>query len=127
MDANNYETFSLIDDEELEHFDCSTKEISDDDMDNLNMWLYLKDKFQISNEARGELSRSAKEVPNLYKMTKQMKELSSKWIMKPTPGDMEGIQISFVEGLEENVRRLKLNKVIIDGDNKIKWRWKKHS
>ena len=121
VETNNYETFSLINDDELEHFDISNQDVSESDLDNLNMWLYLKDKFQISHEAWGELSKSAKGMPNLYQIAKQTKKLNGRWNLRSTPGEMEGVQISFVESLGENVRRLKCSGVINQGDTiKIK-------
>lgn len=113
--TNNYETQTLnLIDEDFETPCNSPKEIND--IDNLNTWLYLKDKFQISNEAWREISKHASDVPNLYNMEKWVQLVNSKWSLKPTPGDTEGIQISFVESLEENIRQLKANQVINDKD-----------
>ena len=49
-DTNKYETFNLIDDDEIQFTDSETNELTDKDLDDLNMWIYLKDKFNISNE-----------------------------------------------------------------------------
>ncbi|CAB3981192.1 Hypothetical predicted protein [Paramuricea clavata] len=51
VETNEYEVFDLINDEELSFTKTEPQELSDNDMDNVNMWLYLKDKFNISNEA----------------------------------------------------------------------------
>lgn len=42
-DTNQYETFNLIDDGELEFTENDPEELTDTDVDNINMWLYLKD------------------------------------------------------------------------------------
>ena len=39
------------------------------------MWLYLKDKFNISNEAWHEISMKAVDVPNKHAIGKRIKEL----------------------------------------------------
>ena len=50
-DTNKYETLSLIDEDDLPLADSEAKgkELTDDDLDDLNMWIYLKDKFNVSN------------------------------------------------------------------------------
>ena len=64
-------------------------ELTDGDLDNINMWLYLKDKFHISNEIWHEIAMKAKGVPNTNRICKQINELNKKWNLKPTPGDLE--------------------------------------
>ena len=55
------------------------------------MWLYLKDKFIISNEAWHEIAIKANDLPNIYSIKKQINEPNSEWNLKPTPGDAEGV------------------------------------
>ena len=50
-DTNQYETFNLVDDGELDFTENDPEVLTDDALDNINMWLYLKDKFNISDEA----------------------------------------------------------------------------
>ena len=45
------------------------------EVDDLNMWLYLKDKFNISNEALREFSAKAKDFPKLSKVIKRVNGL----------------------------------------------------
>ena len=80
------------------------KAVDEQQISDLNMWLYLKDKFQISNEAWHELAMKSGETPNLYKILKHMRTMNSKWDLKPTPGKAEGVQISFCDSLIENVK-----------------------
>ena len=70
------------------------------------MWLYLKDKFNISNEAWHEIAMKANGVPNTYSIKKRIKELNSKWNLKPTPGDTEGVQLGFSDSLQEHIVKL---------------------
>jgi len=66
IDTNQYETFNLVGEGELTFTESDPKELTNDDLDNINMWLYLKDKFNISNEAWHEISMKANGVPNTY-------------------------------------------------------------
>ena len=85
------------------------------------MWLYLKDKFNISNEAWHEISMKANGVPNTYSIKKRINEINSKWALRPTPGDAEGVQLGFAESLREHIVRLQQNGEIKDGETiKIK-------
>ena len=65
-DTNQYETFNLFGEGELTCTVSDPKELTNDDLDNINMWLYLKDKFNISNEAWHEIAMKANGVPNTY-------------------------------------------------------------
>lgn len=67
------------------------------------MWLHLKDKFNISNEAWHEIAMTANGVPDTYSIKKQINELNSKWNLKPSPGDAEGVQLGFAETLQEHI------------------------
>ena len=55
-DTNQYETFNLVDDGELDFTENDPEVLTDDALDNINMWLYLKDKFNISDEAWREIA-----------------------------------------------------------------------
>lgn len=84
------------------------------------MWLYLKDKFNISNEAWRELSVKAKDFPKLSDMTKRINELNDTWELSRTPGEAEGVQVKFEDSLQKQLARLNLKentiKVKLRGD-----------
>ena len=80
------------------------------------MWLYLKDKFNISNEAWHEIAMKANGVPNTYSIKKRIKELNSKWNLKPTPGDTEGVQLGFSDSLQEHIVKLQQTGEIKGGE-----------
>ena len=106
-ETNQYETFNLVEGENgLEFTESETRELTNDDLDNINMWLYLKDKFNISNEAWHEISMKAVDVPSKHAIGKRIKELNKNWNLKPTPGRAEGIQTGFGESLKEQIIRL---------------------
>ena len=75
------------------------------------MWIYIKDRFNISNEAWHELATKTKQMPNNYKIEKKLKELNAKWNLQPTPGQAERVQLSFRESLEEQEIRLQGKRV----------------
>lgn len=49
-DNNQHETFNLVEEGELSFTESDPKELTNDDLDNINVGLYLKDKFNISHE-----------------------------------------------------------------------------
>ena len=81
-ETNQYETFNLVGEGELPFTESDPKALNNDDIDNINMWLYLKDKFNISNEAWHEIAIKANGLPNTYSIKKQINELNSKWNLK---------------------------------------------
>ena len=120
-ETNQYETFNLVGEGELPFTESDPEALNNDDIDNINMWLYLKDKFIISNEAWHEIAIKANDLPNIYSIKKQINELNSEWNLKPTPGDAEGVQLGFAESLQEHIVRLQKNGEINDGETiKIK-------
>ena len=55
-------------------------------------------------------------TPTLWQaIKKQINELKSKWALKSTPGDAEGVQVGFAESLQDHVVRLQQNGEIRDG------------
>ena len=83
------------------------------------MWIYIKDRFNISNEAWHELATKTKQMPNNYKIEKKLKELNAKWNLQPTPGQAERVQLSLRESLEEQEIRLQ-GKGVFHMNTKIK-------
>ena len=118
-ETEQYETFSLIDTDELPLKETNQRELTDEDLDDINMWIYIKDKFNISNEAWHELAMKTKQMQNNYRMNNRMKELNANWNLKPTPGEAEGVQISFKDSLEEQIIRLQ-GKGVLNMNTKIK-------
>lgn len=112
QDTEEVEIFVFMDDSELNVTGEDEKEISQCEVDDMNMWLYIKDKFNISNEAWHEVAMKSKDPPCLNKMLKHMKGLNNKWNIQPTPGEAEGVQISFKESVVEQIRRLKAKGVL---------------
>ena len=66
--------------------------IDEDDVNTVNMMLYLKDWHNISHEAYHELAKVCKDMPRHYKLKQKISELNSLWDIKPTPNDTHGVQ-----------------------------------
>ena len=96
-DTGKLETFGLLEEGELPFIDNTEKEMTD--KDELHMWMYLKDKFDISNEAWREFSVKAKDMPKLSQITKRISELNTSWNLSCTPGEAEGVQVKFEDSL----------------------------
>ena len=70
-DTNQYEAVTLADEGELEFTEGDPKELTDGELDTLNMWLYLKEKFNISNEAWHEFAMNSTDVPTNIQSQKE--------------------------------------------------------
>ena len=111
-DTQQYETISLVEEGELQLLETEPRELTDNDIDDINMWVYLKEKLNISNEAWHELAMKCKDMPTKYKICKHLDKLNANWNLRSTPGEAEGVQISFRESLEEQIKRLQKNGVL---------------
>ena len=65
-ETDEYETFNLVGEGELPFTESDPKALNNEDIDNINMWLYLKDKFINSNEACMKLPLRLMISPNIY-------------------------------------------------------------
>lgn len=77
-DTEQYDTFNLIDEEQLPP-EAEGNELSDSQVDDINYWIYVKDKFSISNEAWHELAIKCKSIPNKYQTAQRVNGLDG-WL-----------------------------------------------
>lgn len=108
-------------------FGQNIESVSNDDLDMLNMILFVKDRYNISGEAYHQLARICKDLPRHWKLKRRIKELNSLWNIYPTPNGTIGIQQKLEDRLSVRIRhlashsQLKSNKVSIklagDGTN----------
>ena len=61
------------------------------------------------------MASRSKTIPNTYKTTQKINELNQQWRIRDTPGQAEGVQISFKESLEEQIANLQ-RKEDLEGD-----------
>lgn len=94
----------------------------------VNQTLYIKERFNMSNQAYHEMAMVNKELPRSCAIIKAAKQLDEKSIIYPTPGRLKGVQQSLKERLVKRIEHLakrdeKYNKsqcvkVKITGDGK---------
>jgi len=82
------------------------------------MCIYIKEQFNISNEAWHKLALKTRQMPNIYKIEKKVKELNATCNFKPTPGEAEEVHMNFKESLEERIIRLQ-EKGVLNMNTKI--------
>ena len=100
-----YETLTLVDEENIET-SSQTEELTDGDIDEINLLLYNKERFNVSNEAYHELTMICKDLPRSWKIPDRIREINTKWNFFPTPGDTNGVQQSIKERLEIRLQNL---------------------
>ena len=85
-----------------------SKEVNKESEDTLlKKTLYIKDKYNISNEAYHELAMINPEIPSSYRLLKTVKEINSESIITSTPGKAIGIQQSLKERLTNRLHHLR--------------------
>lgn len=80
-----------MEDGEFLLLDLELKEVIDRDLDDINMWIYIKDKFNIFNEVWYELVMKCKDMLIKYKIVKYINELNFNWRFIVIFGEVEGI------------------------------------
>ena len=66
------ETLTLVDKNNIES-SSRTETLTDEEIDEINLLLYTKERFNISNEAYHELSMICKELPRSWKVQERIK------------------------------------------------------
>ena len=64
--------------------------MSQDDEDEINMMLFVKDRYNVSQDAYHEMAKICKEMPRHYLLKRRIAELNKLWNIKPTPHDTHG-------------------------------------
>ena len=105
-DTQSYETFNLLDDDSELELTGEQEKLDDQDIENINLMLYIKERFNISDMAWHELSMKHKEMPHVYSIKKRIQSLNGMWNITETPGEAEGVQIKFTDSLKTQIQRL---------------------
>ena len=80
--------------------------VSEDEIDQLNMLLLVKDQYNVSGWAYHEMASICKRMPRHYKIKKRIQELNRLWNIKPTPNGTLGVQQSLQDRLSCRILRL---------------------
>ena len=59
--------------------------MSEENLDVINMMLYVKDWYNVSGEAYHEFASICKELPRHHKIKERIAELNKLWNITPTP------------------------------------------
>ena len=83
-ETEKYEVIDLIDNRI-----CATPTLAEEriikvDINNVNMLLLIKDKFNISNSAYHEIASACKQLPRGCNLIKQLNEINKQWNILPT-------------------------------------------
>lgn len=106
-ETQGYDTLRLIDENELPFTENNPKTLNSDEINDINLWIYIKDKYNISDQAQKELAMKT-DMRNAYRIKENIAELNSKQKLKLTPGDPEGVQTSLNDSLKKQIQRLKI-------------------
>ena len=74
-------------------------------LDELNVMLYVNEKFGISNQAYHEISMACKSLPRSWKLKDRVKEMNNKWNIRLTPSG-NGVQQSISNRLLVRLKHL---------------------
>ena len=73
--THKYETLTLVDEENIQT-SSPTEELTDEDIDEINLLLDTKERFNISNEAYHELTMIGKHLTRSWKIQDRVKEMN---------------------------------------------------
>ena len=65
-DTEQYKTFDLIDKDHMPPSGSNYSDLTDAQVNVMKYWIYIKDKFNISNKACHEMARKSELIPNTY-------------------------------------------------------------
>ena len=81
-------------------------EMSEESLERVNMILYIKDWYNVSDCAYHELAKVCAQMPRQYKLRERISELNTLWNIQPTPNDTKGVQQKLKDRLEVRIRHL---------------------
>ena len=93
-------------DRELDELFGQCDDLDKDSLDTVNMMLFIKDWYNVSDGAYHELAKVCKEMPRQYRLRQRITELNSLWNIRPTPNNTNGVQQSLKDRLIVRIRHL---------------------
>ena len=100
------ETLALDRETALNLFGHGANSLTDDQKDTISMMLYVKDRYNVSNDAYHEMSRICRSMPRQYCLKQRIAELNKLWNIKPTPNGVVGVQQSLEDRLRVRITHL---------------------
>ena len=65
-DTEQYKTFDLIDKDHMPPSGSDYSDLTDAQVNDMKYWIYIKHKFNISDEACHKMARKSEFIPNTY-------------------------------------------------------------
>ena len=75
-------------------------------MNEVNMMLYIKDWYNVSDSAYHELAKVCSQMPRQYKLKERISELNKLWEIRLTPNSTHGVQQCLKDRLEIRLKHL---------------------
>ena len=83
-----------------------SEELSKDELERVNMTLYIKDWYNVFDSAYHELAKVCAQVPRQYQLRQRISELNTLWNIQPTPNNTKGVQQKLKDCLPLRIRHL---------------------
>ena len=72
--THEYKTLTLVDEKNIQT-SSQTEELTDEDIGEVNLLLYIKERFNVSNEAYHKLTMQFKHLPRSWKIQDTIREI----------------------------------------------------
>ena len=82
------------------------EEPESEELDMVNIMLYIKDRYSISGAAYHEMAKLCSEMPRHHKLKAKIAHLNELWDIRPTPNGVMGVQQSLEVRLQKRIKHL---------------------
>ena len=118
-ETGQVESLSLIDEHDSP-VNGTEHSISDEELEKVNMLLYAKERFNVSNSAFHEMSMLLKDMPRSWRFTQRIKELNKLWNIFPTPVGTVGVQQKLEDRLKVRLSKLSVENQSLKEAGKVR-------
>ena len=117
-DSQSYDVLDLSEGCDID-MNVDNTVLDKNDLDELNLMLYVKEKFGVSNQAYHEMSIACKSLPRSWKLKDRVKEMNNKWNIRLTPSG-NGVQQSISDRLLVELKALIVKSIPVPTTLKVK-------
>ena len=118
------EVINLTGNERDAIFGTDSASVAEEDLQTINMILFIKDRFQISGEAYHEMTKVCKALPRSYLIIAKLNRL---WNIYPTPSGSSRVQQSLKDRLAARISCLMdrgpQDAPFLTSQGEAIWRW----
>ena len=105
-ETEKYEVIDLLENRICAASTLAEERITKVDINNINMLLLIKDKFNISNSAYHEIASACKQLPRGCNLIKQLTQINKQWNIFPTASG-NGVQQRITDRLPLRIQALR--------------------